>query len=299
MRPFHWLAGLFVGRRDGGRLPGSGRLSRFLCLARGVVQPDPSEPLLVRSPFIAALLSLVPGLGHLYLKRWRGAAILVPLGALCFVVAARYYGTAPAVWAMSLYAGLAVASIFLVGSVRVEGPTWLRFIVLTVLIMLVWPFLDMAAMRAGRLWPTFYVTVDMDHGPFEAGTRLEFRRHAFDTRRPGLGEMVLTRTRTLDVVLGLPGDLVEWRNEGLYRNGERQDDALRPLAYRGNPPPFEVEVPGGHFLLLPAARGYDARDPIQFRNVILPAALVPERDIWYAFVGPYPLGPSGAAHAGR
>jgi len=288
-----------VGRRDGGRLPGRGHLQRFFLIMRTMIQPDPHAPLLVRSPFVAALLSLVPGLGHLYLGRWRGAAALLPLGVLCFVAASRYYGTAPAVWALSLYLGLAVASIFLVGALQVEGPSWLRFAVVMVLVLLLWPMLDMSARRANRWWPTFFVTVDMTHGPFRPDDRVEFRRHSFDRRSPELGELVMTRTRTMDVVLGLPGDLVEWNGKEVYRNGELQESSLRPLSYQGNPPQFEIEVPQGYYLVLPAARGNDATDPIQFRNVVLPAALVPEQDIWYAYVGPYPLPWLPTAASGR
>ncbi len=291
--PFSALAALVAGAGSNRPAAGRGPLGRALWTARVVIQPDPMAPLLVGSPLIAALLSLVPGLGHLYVRRFLGAAILMPLGVVSFLVAARFYGTPPAVWAMSLYSALAVASIFLVGSVRVEGTRWLRFVVMMVLLLLLWPLQDLAMQRANRLWPTFYVTLERDHGPFESGTLLEFRRHAFDLRPPDLGEVVMTRTLTVDRVLGLPGDHLEWKEEALYRNGERQDASLRPLSFGGNPPEFEVDVPADSYFVLPVAVGYESRNPITFRNTVLPAALVPEGDIWYSFAGEVPVPVTG------
>jgi len=162
-----------------------------------------------------------------------------------------------------------------------------QFIISFLLVLGLWAGLSPLFDMSTRLWVNRYVTIQRDLGPFSADEMLRFDSQAYRHAHPRFGELVLTRDGVMDLVLGEPGDTVAWTDGCLVRNGELWP-GVRPLSFKGTPPEFATEVPPEHYLVLPLAAGYALGNSRQFRQLILPRALIDRHRIRYRYDGPWP-----------
>ena len=254
---------------------------------RVIVNPNPQVPVWVDSPVFAALLCLVPGLGHLYMGRVRRGLIILALALPAMYVAVEFVRMQPGAWGLSVWAMLAAFCVFdLVLRPAVEVD-WRWYLAPTLLAVALWAGAYGALTPVAEQRRYFQVTLEMTHGPFESGTVLTFDRHAYGDSTPQFGDLVRTSDEAFDFVLGVPGDEVRWMEGVLSRNGEVQE-MVRPLAFGGNPPNFEIEVPEGRYLVLPRAWGEAVHQDNGFRRYVAPVALVPAKNILYRFTGEVP-----------
>jgi len=219
--------------------------------------------------------------------RRRPATWLIPLGLLLGYLSARYYLMTPGSWALGFYCMASASCMFDVGFGRRSEFSIRNVILSMVLVFVLWLGFSPVAAHLNGYFRTHQVQLDRQHGPFAEGETLDFDRDSYAEDAPELGDVVLTDQHVVDKVLGRPRDHVLWSEEMLHINGEAVP-GLRPLAYDGNPPPFEITVPEGRYLVLPQTRGDNVRSSDGFSRYVLPLALVTQEQIMYRYSGPLP-----------
>jgi hypothetical protein len=248
---------------------------------RELVNPDWTVPVWKDSPVLAGLLSFAPGLGHLYLRRWRRGLPMLLSGAVSLYVAARYYGTWVGAWAMGGYAMLVAAAVMQVAFFGTRGGRLARFLKSLGLVLLIWLLALPAVAGLNAAWQIRYVQLDRAVGPFREDELVAFDTGALADRDPALGEIVLTRRGTINVVLAGPGDVAEWQDGGLHLNGAARPD-LRPLDVR-EILPFRIDVPADRYLILPEGRGRGML--ADYRGFVQLFGLVKREDVLGLLVG--------------
>ncbi len=234
--------------------PRRNRLGRLLRPVRLFFNADTSVPVWRESPAIAGVLSLLPGLGHLYLKRWRIGLILLPSSLLVFTLAARFYGTAPGNWLAWVYPLACAWAVYDTALRTDEMSIWRNIVAPMAVVIIVGNLLAGPLQKAQQTFGLRYVTFDSEFGPL-ADQTIKFVDD-FDARGgPRHGDMVLVRGPSVGVVLGCPGDLLQWKNELLSVNGAPRPE-LRPIGFRYNIPDIQIQVPDNRYFVLRAAHGY-------------------------------------------
>jgi hypothetical protein len=233
---------------------------------------------------VAILLSVVPGMGHLYYGRYRGGLLFLAGGFLSLTLAARYDGAWPASWAIAGYCMLAAGAMVRFLSIPEDGTGWRHLALSACVIAAVWPLATVVSTRATLLWDTKYVSLEFPVGPLPADRLLPFDRTAYLETVPQVGDVVLTVRGNVDVVLAEPGDRLECTGESLLLNG--QPARFRPFAFDGYPPDFAVALPGNTYFVMPYAVGEDARIANNFAALVLPAAFVAPSQILGRYAGP-------------
>lgn len=254
---------------------------------REFINSDPTVPLWRDSPVIAAFLSLLPGMGHFYMGRRRPATWLLPLGLALGYLSARYYWTMSGAWALGFYCMASASCMFDVGFGRRSEFSFRNVAISIILVFVLWAGFSQVAGHFNGYFGTHHVVIDRDHGPFESGDTLDFDREAYADGEPQLGDVVLTERGVVDVVLARPRDHAVWSEGMLYLNGEAVPN-LRPIAFDGSPPPFDVNVPADRYLVLPRTRGHEVTSSEDFARYALPLALVSRKEILYRYGGPLP-----------
>ena len=242
---------------------------------RRFINPDPTVPVWRDSPVLAGLLSgLLPGSGHLYSRQYRKGLPAMALAVVLALVTTRYLYTSAGTWTMGLYCMLGGWALFDCALRLPRAAPWQRYLFALALVGALLLLLTPVAQRLNGFWRIYEVTIASPLGPFPEGAAMQFDRQAYLTREPELGDLVYTRERQINVVLGGPGDDVKWDTETLFVNGEERPD-VRPLAAGVTLPSFAVSVPDGHYLVLPRVFGVAAEETEVYERLVIPHALVP------------------------
>lgn len=281
-RPAHPEAVARAAERRAGAVAGFRWFRRFL-------NSDSMVPVWRDSPVLAGLLSgVLPGSGHLYLRQFRKGLPAVAVAIVLALVMTRYLHTSAGTWTMGFYCMLGGWAIFDCALRLPRAVPWQRLLLGLALAGTLLLFLTPVAVWLNGFWPVYEVTIAASLGPFPAGSAMEFDRHAYDEADPEIGDIVYTRARQINTVLGGPGDHVEWDTRTLLVNGEARPGVV-PLVSGITPPSFSTTVPDHRYLVLPRVFGGAAERTRIYQEMVLPQAQVLRQDILYRYVGDVPV----------
>ncbi len=256
---------------------------------RRFINPDPTVPVWRDSPVLAGLLSAVlPGAGHLYLRQFRKGLPTTAVAVVLGLVMTRYLYTATGTWTIGFYCMLGGWALFDCALRLPRSTAWQRFLLGLALVSALLLLLTPVAERLNGFWRIYEITIAAPLGPFPEGAALQFDRQSYVSRDPEIGDLVFTRARQINIVLGGPGDYVQWDTATLKVNGEERP-GIRPLAAGVTPPSFSATVPKGHYLVLPRVFGDAAGETRLYQSLVIPEALVPRRDVLYRYAGAPPV----------
>jgi hypothetical protein len=242
----------------------------------------------------------VPGSGHLYKRQFRKGLPALAAAVILGLVTTRYLYVPLGAWTMGLYCMLGGWAVFDCALHMPRVAAWQRFLMGLAIVGAILLFLTPVAEALSGLWPTFEVTIAARIGPFPAGTAMEFDRHAYEFSDPAIGDVVYTRGRQINTVLGGPGDVVDWNTRELRVNGELRP-GIAPLRTEIPAPAFTTTVPDHRYLVLPRALGDAVGDRGAYQDLVIPQAQVLRADILYRYKGHVPVdsnatGGKGDAH---
>ena len=265
-----------------GRQPPSW-LAIKLANLRQFINPDPTIPWWKESAVLAGLLNFVPGLGYLYLGRFLRGLIFLALASAAFLLASRFYLTTTGAWCRWVFAFLLATGVYDAWFVR-EGSevTWRNIVFPTIIMFLAVALVRPVVEVASRAWGLRYVTLQEDRGPIKAGDATLFTDDFADQGEPKQGDIVYARGPKIDIVLGEPGDQVQWKEGKMWVNGEQRDDLL-PQSHDETMMEFSVTVPQDHYLILPDAHLAGAVTQQQWRQFVLDYGFSHRRDILYRY----------------
>ncbi len=256
---------------------------------RNFVNPDPAVPIWRDSPVVAALLSAaLPGSGHLYKRQLKKGLPALAAAVVLGLVTTRYLYVPLGTWTMGFYCMLGGWAVFDCALHMPRVAAWQRFLMGLAIVGAILLCLTPVAESLNGLWPTFEVTIATRIGPFPAGSTLEFERHAYDVSDPAIGDLVFTRDRQINIVLGVPGDVVNWDTRDLRVNGELRP-GIAPLRTEIPAPSFHTTLPAHRYLVLPRALGDAVGDRGAYQDLVIPEAQVPLADILYRYKGSVPV----------
>lgn len=255
---------------------------RFSAL-RLFINPDLTIPWWKDSRVIAGLLNFIPGLGYLYLGRLVRGLVFLVLSVGAFLLASRFYLTTTGAWCRWLFAFLLATSVYDSWFVR-EGSefTWKNIVLPTAMMFAAVWLVSYPVESVSRAWGLKYVTVAEDRGPIKAGDATLFKDDFAQNGDPQLGDIVYARGPKVDIVLGCPGDLVEWKEGVAWINGEKRED-LVPFARRGKLMDFTVRVPANTWLIMPEVWLGGEVSPLQWEQFVRDYGFSWRHDILYRY----------------
>ncbi len=258
---------IFVQRATTALLLALHRLGRAL-------QDRPAPPELERrKAWLAGLLSMVPGLGHLYNRQPRKAVLFVLLVAAAWAIAlANLYRP----WSNGLLlAGLAAivwsCNDAFISAQRINGATVLRQHALGFFVA--WFFYIaigclLIQYVAGKTLFNLVAVISDEAAPYlRRGERYVASRIVFRLRDPRLGDVVVYRPplariergedlylvkrwNGVERVVGLPGDTFSQRDGVFYRNGVPAPVAEQPVVQRQIGHDFKIVAPPDRFIIV-------------------------------------------------
>jgi len=256
---------------------------------RRFINPDPMVPIWRDSPVLAGLLSaLLPGSGHLYLRQLKKGLPTLLVAVALGLVTSRYVYTTLGAWTMGFYCMLGGWALFDCALHMPRTRPWQRLLLGLALVSALLLLLTPVAGRLNTYWRIYEVTIAASLGPFPEGTTMEFDRLSYVDRDPQIGDIVYTRERQINTVLGGPGDFVEWNTKTLSINGEERPEVV-PLVSGITPPSFSTTLPDHHYLVLPRVFGVAAEETRTYERLVIPHAQLLRSDILYRYVGVVPV----------
>jgi len=254
--------------------------------ARNVNPPEAeADRRRVRDPYLAVFLTqILPGVGHLYLKRWVAGPLLLVVSLVVWIVGSLLHVLLPAVVAALVFA--VVLSAYEAGTSvwayrrgpaeRRRGPGGIAAVCILGMLVGTLP-LAAALLVRGHVVEAFHVPVGSMAPTLQPGDRILVWKRPFD---PRWGDIIVflnpanRKERYVKRVAALPGETIEIRASGIYVDGRRLSGPPfggfsyiepfgRPLSdrktYAGEGRPFTV--PAGHVFVLGdnINRSFDSR----------------------------------------